>query len=197
MEQTGSCEIKVVDYKTKYIAIGAYDDEIEDGEEKSGELNCEYAIIKADDSLLEALNEIKDESNWEQIVRHSYDSSLIKLISTEFLLFDCSISFFGDNPNLEDKTKLHKSVFPTKNRGKIINLENVEGNFDEGIVHLCGTLGKYKKHHIRLASGEYYNLNALYCPQYSSIVFRCCPDNYTDYRTFPVNIDNLIDFINK
>ena len=36
MENTGPCEIKVVNYKTDYIAIGAYDDNDEDEEIKYG-----------------------------------------------------------------------------------------------------------------------------------------------------------------
>lgn len=93
MEHTEPCEIKVVDYKTNYIAIGAYDDSDEDEEIKCGEPRCEYAIIKADDNLLEALNDIK-KYDLKLIAGNLCDSSLIKLIDTEFLLFDCSISFF-------------------------------------------------------------------------------------------------------
>ena len=194
MEQMGSCEIKVVDYKTKYIAIGAYDDDVEDDDKKSGELNCEYAIIKADDNLLGALKEIKDESNWSCVRGNFRDSSLVRLIYTEFLLFDCSVSFFGDNPDLENRTEIYKSVSQINNRGKIVSLENVEGNFDEEVGHLCGKLEKYDKCHVRLESSVHIS-KALYNPLYSLISFRHNPDSHTDYRTFPVNIDNLIDFI--
>lgn len=193
MENTESCEIKVVDYKTKYIAIGAYDYNCEDEGVKSEELNCEYAIIKADDNLLEVLNEIK-KFNLRLIAGNLCDRGLIELIDTEFLLFDCSISFFGDNPDLENRTNLYKSTLPLKDRGNILNLEDVEGNFDDEIGNLRETLGKYEKCHVRLSSGE-RSPSALYCPVYSEIVFRCQPDSYTDYRTFPVNIDKLIDFI--
>jgi|GEM_PF-3780505 hypothetical protein len=196
MEQIKQCEIKVVDYKTEYIAIGAYDDNIEVGEEKSGELNCEYAIIKVDDNLIEALNEIKDESNWGWVDRHMYTHSLARLISTEFLLFNCSISFFGDNPDLENRTELYKSFFPINNCEKIVNLDNLEGNFDDKIRHLCGTSAKYEKSHVKLESGECIP-SAFYHPLYSLISFRYGPDSHTDYRTFPMHIDSLIDFITK
>lgn len=195
MEHTEPCEIKVVDYKTNYIAIGAYDDSDEDEEIKCGEPRCEYAIIKADDNLLEALNDIK-KYDLKLIAGNLCDSSLIKLIDTEFLLFDCSISFFGDNPFSDTKTELYKSSLHLEERGNIFNLENVDGNFDDEIVHPNET-EKYKKRHVRLDSRG-RGPSALYCPLYSRIVFRCCPDGYyTDYRTFPVNIDKLIDFINK
>lgn len=194
MGQIGSCEIKVVDHKTEYIAISAYDDYVEDGKGRSGELNCEYAIIKADDNLLGALKEIKDESNWGCVRRNFRDSSLVRLVYTEFLLFDCSISFFGDNPDLGNRTEIYKSVSPINNRGNMISLENVEGNFDEEIGRLCGKLEKYDKCHVRLESSVHIS-KALYNPLYSLISFRHNPDRYTDYRTFPVNIDNLIDFI--
>ena len=124
------------------------------------------------------------------------DSSLIKLIDTEFSIFDCYISFFGDNPNLKDRTELYKSTIHPKNHGKIFNLENVEGSSDyELYPNPDGTPNKYEKSHIRLGIG--YTPSVLYCPLYSEIVFRCLKDEYNDYRTFPVNIDNLIDFINK
>jgi hypothetical protein len=197
MENTDSCGMKVVDHKTKYIAIRAYNDnDNEDEDRESIEPKCEYSILRADDNLIEALNDIK-RFDLRLIEGNLYDTGLIKLFYTEFSVFDCYISFFGDNPNLKDRTELYKSTISPKNSGKIFNLENVEGNFDyELYPNNDGTPNKYEKSHIRLGIG--YPIRALYCPMYSQIVFRCFKDNkYDDYKTFPVNIDHLIDFIAK
>jgi hypothetical protein len=116
MEHTEPCEIKVVDYKTNYIAIGAYDDNDEDEEIKYGEPRCEYAIIRADDNLLKALNDIKN-YDLKLIAGNLCDSSLIKLIDQSSYYLIVLFHFLGT---------IHSQILKLNCISPFFTLKNVE-----------------------------------------------------------------------
>lgn len=183
--------MKVVDYSTGYVAVGAYDDANEDG--KYGEPNCDYAIIEVEKYLIDALKDIKKVSD--KVHSHvNSDFNPTNVSSIEFSLNRCSICFFGDNPDLDNKTELYEYV-SYRGWGKVCNVDNVEGNYDSERDFNDGTIDGYRKDHIKLTEETYEWPSAIYYPQNSSIVFKYNPDNCCDYRTVGVDIDYLIDFM--
>lgn len=185
--------MKIVDNFTGKLVIGAYDESNEDG--VYGEPGCDYAVFPANEYLLKVLKEIKEIHN--KLSGHfgsNFNQTDIKTI--EFSFYD-QVDFFGENPD-KGRSEFYDSIL-NGNRGffgfyPVDRIE--EDGFDSAMEYRDGVISELTKDHIRQTEDD-DRAGIIYLPEYSTIYFRFNPDFYIDYRSYGIDIDKLIEYLEK
>jgi hypothetical protein len=185
--------MKIVDNFTGKLVICAYDESNEDG--VYGEPGCDYAVFPANKYLLRVLKEIKEVSN--KLGEHfgsNFNQTDIKAI--EFSFYD-QVDFFGENPN-NCRSEFYNSILNGQ-KGSLgfYPVDRIEeGGFDSAMEYRDGVINEFTKDHIRQTEdGD--RVGIIYLPECSTIYFRFNPYFSIDYKSYGINIDELIEYLEK
>lgn len=185
--------MKIVDNFTGKLVIGAYDESNEDG--VYGEPGCDYAVFPADEYLLKAIKEIKEIHN--KLSGHFGSNFNYADIKTVEFSFHGQVDFFGENPD-KSRSEFYDSIL-NGSRGffGFYPVDRVEEDgFDSIREYRDGVISEFTKDQIRQTE-DYDQTAIVYFPEWSTIYFRFNPDFYIDYRSYGINIDELIGYLEK
>ena len=185
--------MKIVDYFTGNLIICAHNELNDDDGALFGEPGCSYTIFPANEYLLKAIREIKDiHSKLKGHFGSSFNRANVN--SLEFS-FDNQVGFFGKNPNKKG-SELFNSIL---DRG-INCFHSVDGfeekEFDSIDDYRDGVISD-PKDYVKL-TGDADRPVIVYSPGWSTLYFRQFnPDFYIDYRSYGIDIDKLIEYLEK
>lgn len=185
--------MKIVDNFTGKLVIGAYDENNEDG--VYGEPGCDYAVFPANEYLLKVLKEIKEVHN--KLNGHfgsDFNQTNVKAI--EFSFYG-QVDFFGENPD-KSRSEFYDSIL-NGGRGFLgfYSVDKVEEDgFDSVRKYRDGEINELTKDQIILTE-DYDQSVIVYLPEWDTIYFNFNPDFSIDYRTYGINIDKLIEYLEK
>ena len=182
--------MKIVDHFTGKLVIGAYDESNEDG--VYGEPGCDYAVFPANEYLLKAIREIKDvHSKLNGHFGSNFNKANVN--SLEFL-FDNQVGFFGKNPDKKG-SELFNSILD-RGISCYYPVDGFEEDEFDSIDEYRDGAG-FNKDHVKL-TGDADRPVIVYSPGWSTLYFRQYnPDFYIDYRSYGINIDELIGYLEK
>lgn len=184
--------MKIVDHFTGNLIICAYNELRDDG--AFGEPGCSYTIFPANEYLLEAIREIKDVHS--KLKGHfGSNFNRANVDSLEFS-FDNQVGFFGKNPD-----KIGSELFNSILDRGINCFHSVDGfeeeEFDSIDEYRDGEIGEFNRDHVKL-TGDADRPVIVYSPGWSTLYFRQFnPDFYIDYRSHGIDIDKLIEYLEK
>lgn len=185
--------MKIVDNFTGKLVICAYDESNEDG--VYGEPGCDYAVFPANKYLLRVLKEIKEVRN--KLGEHfgsNFNQTDIKAI--EFSFYD-QVDFFGENPN-NCRSEFYNSILNGQ-KGSLgfYPVDRIEEDgFDSAMEYRDGVINEFTKDHIRQTEDD-DRVGIIYLPECSTIYFRFNPYFSIDYKSYGINIDELIEYLEK
>ena len=185
--------MKVVDYKTGYMAIYAYNNS--DICTTFGEPMCDFALIRIDHYLLESLISVRNVLNRiGGLYGSDFSSSNIEYIKISLL--NCDVNFFGVNPYTVNKSSVSEILSSkTGLNGTLLYIDNVDNSYDTKSDYEDGTIKEYSKEYVKL-NDDIQNPEILLYPPYKMITFVFNPDSYTNYNTVKIKLDDIIDFVN-
>ena len=180
--------MKIADHFTGKLAICAYDEANEDG--VFGEAGCDYAVFDADEYLLKALKDIKEVHS--KLSGHfgcDFNKANIELIEFGF---HGQVDFFGENPD-KVKSEFFKSILSRPLDFQPVDRVEEDG-FDSAMEYRDGVINEYTKDHVRQTE-EGDSCSIVYYPGRSDIYFKFNPDYSTCYRSFEIDLDELIKYL--
>jgi hypothetical protein len=185
--------MKIADNFTGKLVIGSYDECNEDG--VYGEPGCDYAVFPANEQILKVLREIKEVHN--KLNGHfgsNFNQTNVKAI--EFSFYG-QVDFFGENPD-KGGSKFYNSI--VNGRRGVLGFYPVdrvdEDGFDSIREYRDGVISEFTKDQIRQTE-DYDQTVIVYLPEWSTIYFRFNPDSSIDYKSYGINIDELIEYLEK
>lgn len=185
--------MKIVDHFTGKLVIGAYDENNEDG--VYGEPGCDYAVFPANEFLLKVLREIKEVHN--KLIGHfgsNFNQTNVKAI--EFSFYG-QVDFFGENPD-KGRSEFYDSILNSqKGFSYFYPVDRVEEDgFDSIREYRDGKINELTKDHVRQTEdGD--RVGVIYFPEWSTFYFRFNPDFSIDYKSYGIDIDKLIEYLEK
>lgn len=184
--------MKVVDYKTGYMAIAAYNNS--DIDTMSGEPTCSFALVSIDHYLLESIVSVRNILNR---ICGLYGSNFLSsnIESVRISLLNCNVNFFGSNPDKINEPDISEILSLKPDRNWILYVDGVDNGYDKESDYNDGTIQEYSKDYIKLTD-DFPNPEIILCPSSRDITFVFNPDSYTDYKTIWIKLDYLIDFVN-
>lgn len=184
--------MKVVDYKTGYMAICAYNNS--DMGTTFGEPTCDFALIRTDHYLLESLISVRNVLNRiDGLYGSDFSSSNIK--SIKISLLNCDVNFFGVNPYTVNKSSVSEILSSKPGMNGILYIDDIDNSYDTKSDYDDGTINEYSKEYVKL-NDDIQNPEIILYPSSKTITFAFNPDSYTNYNTVRIELDNIIDFVN-
>jgi hypothetical protein len=178
--------MKVVDYFTGKLVIIAYN-ESNNYDIGFYSPTCDYMVLTANEYLLKVLREIKNfKIKYNKHLGSNFNSTNIN--SIEFS-FDDQVDFFGEGYKKKEWSEFYSSIINSKRED--INFYQVcieEDGYEAFIDTICGRIRQTE-------DGDRPVI--VYDSELDNIYFKFNPDIRNDYRTNPIKIDELIEYLEK
>lgn len=178
--------MKIVDNFTGKLAIIAYN---ESNNYDIGFSNptCDYMILTANEYLLKVLREIKNfQIKYNKHLGSNFNSTNINLIEFSF---DDQVDFFGESYKKKEWSEFYSSIINSEREGtNFYQICIEEDGYEAFIDTICGRIRQTE-------DGDRPII--VYYSGLDNIYFKFNPDIRNDYRTSPINVDELIEYLEK
>lgn len=178
--------MKIVDHFTRKLATLAYN---ESSNYNTGfnDPTCDYMILTANEYLLKVLREIKEfQIKYTKHIGGNFNSTNIN--SIEFSYSE-HVDFFGESYNEKKRSEFYTSIINSKREDNhFYPMYMEEDEYEAFIDDICGRIRQ---------TDDGDRPVIVYDPKLDAIYFKFNPDIYNDYRTYPIKVDELIEYLEK